>query len=81
MQMLLWRKIFEDGECPSLGLFAAPYLELQELSSISYVKPTEKSSLWAPEWNWVSSLRWDAKIKKFDTETKFRQQTKGLGEV
>jgi hypothetical protein len=29
------------GHCPSLGLLAAPYLELQELSLISYVKPME----------------------------------------
>jgi hypothetical protein len=31
MQMLFWRKIFEDGHCPNPGLFAAPYLELPEL--------------------------------------------------
>jgi hypothetical protein len=24
--MLFWLKIFEDGHCPSSGLFAAPYL-------------------------------------------------------
>jgi hypothetical protein len=41
--MLFWRKNFEDGNCPSPGLFAAPYLEYQdqELSLISYVKPIE----------------------------------------
>jgi hypothetical protein len=38
--MLFWRKIFEDGHCPSPGLFAAPYLEFLELSLISYVKPS-----------------------------------------
>jgi hypothetical protein len=42
MQMLLWRKNFEDGNCPSTGLFAAPYLEFPELSLISYVNPIEK---------------------------------------
>jgi hypothetical protein len=41
MQMLLWRKNFEDGHYPSPGLFAAPYLELPELSLIPYVKPME----------------------------------------
>jgi hypothetical protein len=42
MQMLFWRTNFEDGHCPSSGLFAAPYLEFPELSFISYVKPIEK---------------------------------------
>jgi hypothetical protein len=32
MQMLFWRTNFEDGHCPSPGLFAAPYLEFPELS-------------------------------------------------
>jgi hypothetical protein len=36
--MLFWRKNFEDGHCPGPGLFAALYLELPELSLISYVK-------------------------------------------
>jgi hypothetical protein len=40
--MLFCRKIFEDGHSPSPGLFAALYLELPELSLISYVKPIEK---------------------------------------
>jgi hypothetical protein len=40
--MLVWRKIFEDGNCTSLGLFAAPYLGFPELSLISYLKPIEK---------------------------------------
>jgi hypothetical protein len=31
----------DSGHCPSLGLFAAPYLELPELSLIFYVKPME----------------------------------------
>jgi hypothetical protein len=39
--MLFWRKNFEDGLCPSPGLFAALYLEFPELSLISYVKPME----------------------------------------
>jgi hypothetical protein len=41
MQMLFWRKNFEDGHGPSPGLFTAPYVELPELSLISYVKPME----------------------------------------
>jgi hypothetical protein len=41
MQMLFWRKIFEDGHCLSPGLFAAPYLKLPEVSFISYIKPME----------------------------------------
>jgi hypothetical protein len=39
---MFWRKNFEDGNCPSLGLLAALYLEFPELSLISYVKPIEK---------------------------------------
>jgi hypothetical protein len=39
--MLFWREHFEDGHCPSPGLFAVPYLELPELAFISYVKPME----------------------------------------
>jgi hypothetical protein len=39
--MLFWQEIFEDGHCPSSGLRAPPYLELPELSLISYVKPME----------------------------------------
>jgi hypothetical protein len=45
VQMLFWRKIFEDGSCPSLGLFAAPYLEFLELSLVSYVILIEKNIL------------------------------------
>jgi hypothetical protein len=41
--MLFWRKFFEDGHYPSPGLFAAaPYLELQEVTLISYVKTNRK---------------------------------------
>jgi hypothetical protein len=40
MQMLFWRN-FEDRHCPSSELFATPYLELPELSLISYVKLME----------------------------------------
>jgi hypothetical protein len=42
MEMLFWRKNFDDGNCPSSGLFAAPYLEFPELSLICYVNPIEK---------------------------------------
>jgi hypothetical protein len=50
MEMSFWRKIFEDGHCPSSGpgLFAAPYLEFPELSLISNVKPIEKNIDFAP---------------------------------
>jgi hypothetical protein len=41
-QRLFWRNNFEDGHCPSPGLFTAPYLEFPELALISYVKPIEK---------------------------------------
>jgi hypothetical protein len=41
MKMLVWRKNVEDGNCPSPGLFPAPYLKFPELSLISYVKPIE----------------------------------------
>jgi hypothetical protein len=47
--MLFWWKNFEDGNCPSLGLFAAPYLEFPELSLISYVKPIEKYFAFEPQ--------------------------------
>jgi hypothetical protein len=43
MQILFFAENFEDGRCPSPGLFAALYLELSELSLISYVKPMEIS--------------------------------------
>jgi hypothetical protein len=66
-QMLFWRNNIEDGNCPSPGLFAAPELEYPEgLSLMSYVKPI-KNILPHRE----VSLRWDAKIKKFDMKTKF----------
>jgi hypothetical protein len=42
MQMLFWRKNFEDRNSPSPGLFLAPDLVYPELSLISYVKPIEK---------------------------------------
>jgi hypothetical protein len=45
MQMLFWRKNFEDGHCPSPGPFAAPYFEFTELSLISCVKPIESPGL------------------------------------
>jgi hypothetical protein len=40
--MLILLKMFENGDCPSPGLFAAPHLEFLELSLISYVKTIEK---------------------------------------
>jgi hypothetical protein len=46
--MLFWRKNFEDGNCPSLGLFAALYLEFPDLSLISYVKPIVKYLAFEP---------------------------------
>jgi hypothetical protein len=46
--MLFWRKNFEDGNCPSPGLFAALYLEFPELSLIFYVKPIEKYFAFEP---------------------------------
>jgi hypothetical protein len=57
MQILFWPKNFEDGHCLIPGLFAAPYLELPELSLISYVKPIGKYLALAPDWDRVSSLR------------------------
>jgi hypothetical protein len=48
MQILVWRKIFKDGNGPSPGLFAAPYLEFPELSLISFVKPIEKYLAFEP---------------------------------
>jgi hypothetical protein len=47
-QTLVWRKIFKDVKGPSPGLFADPYLEFQELSIISYVKPIEKHLAFEP---------------------------------
>jgi hypothetical protein len=45
---LFWRKNFEDGNSPSLGLFAAPDLEYPELSLIN-VKPIEKYLAFEPQ--------------------------------
>jgi hypothetical protein len=39
--MLFWRESFKDGNCPSPGIFATPYLEFPELSLIFYAKPIE----------------------------------------
>jgi hypothetical protein len=52
--MLFWRKKVEDGQCPSPGLFAAPYLELSEISLISYVKLMENILPLGPDWDRVS---------------------------
>jgi hypothetical protein len=48
IQMLFWRNNIEDGNCPSLGLFAAPELEYPGLSLISYVKQIEKYLAFEP---------------------------------
>jgi hypothetical protein len=88
MQMLFRRTNFEDGNCPSTGLFPAPDLEYPELSLVSYVKPIEKYAfelklsppavgLNSCSKHRVSSLRCDAKIKKFDTKMKFKKQMNG----
>jgi hypothetical protein len=61
-------------------LFAATYLELPELSLISYVKPMENPSVKpmenlsfrAPDWDRVSSRCRDAKIEKFNMKTEFK---------
>jgi hypothetical protein len=47
--MLFWQKHFEDGSCPSPGLFAASYLEFPEFSVISYIKPIEKYLAFEPQ--------------------------------
>jgi hypothetical protein len=49
MQLLLWQKSFEDGNCPSLGIFAAPDLEYPELSLVFYLKPREKYLTFEPQ--------------------------------
>jgi hypothetical protein len=57
MQILFWRKNFDDGNCPSLKLIAAPYLEFPELSLISYVKPKERYLAFEPRTNTRSTHR------------------------
>jgi hypothetical protein len=47
--MLFLRKNFEDGNCPSLGLFAAPYLDSPELLAISNIKPIKKYFAFEPQ--------------------------------
>jgi hypothetical protein len=54
--MLFWRKSFEDGNCPSPGLFAAPDLEYPELSLIFYVKPIAKYLAFEPRSGTKSKL-------------------------
>jgi hypothetical protein len=55
--LFLWKNV-EDGHCPNLALFAAPYLELPELSLIYSVKPTENILPLSPQdWDRVGSLR------------------------
>jgi hypothetical protein len=51
MQMLLWRKNFEDGKCPSPGL-----LQPRKLSLIYYVKPIEKYLAFEPRSGTKSQL-------------------------
>jgi hypothetical protein len=48
MQMLFWWKNFEDRNCPSPGIFAAPYLEFPELLLISNAKPIVKYFAFEP---------------------------------
>jgi hypothetical protein len=80
--MLFWWKNFEDGKCPSSGLFAALYSEFPELSLISYVKPIEKyfafepriySQIYRYSQDKLTTLRCEnRKIQK-----KFKNQTNG----
>jgi hypothetical protein len=65
--MLVWRKNFKEGNCPSLGLFAAPYFEFPELFLSSGLGVNASST------HKVSSLRRDEKIEKFATKTKFKK--------
>jgi hypothetical protein len=54
---------------------------------IPILVPDSKCSFGGKVWRWkqsqsglgqgISSLRWDAKIEKFDTKTKFKKQTNG----
>jgi hypothetical protein len=86
MQMLFWRKIFEDEHCPSPWLLQPStfyyFYYYPELLLISYVKPIEKYLAFEPRTgiklhstHRVSSQRRDAKInKKFDMQLKFKKQ-------
>jgi hypothetical protein len=62
MQMLVWQNNFEDGHCPSPGLFAAPELEYPGLSLISYVKPIEKCLAFEPRSGSKSQLHSQSKL-------------------
>jgi hypothetical protein len=49
--MLFWRKNYEDGNCPSLGLLQTRsynFYYYPELLLISYVKPIEKYLAFEP---------------------------------
>jgi hypothetical protein len=53
---------FEDGNCPSPGLFEAPYLEFLELSLISFVKPIEKYLAFEPRTGTKSQIYSQGKL-------------------
>jgi hypothetical protein len=75
MQMLFWRKNVEDEHCLSPGLFAALYLELPELSSISYVNPMENIFPFSHGLGQKAHYTPRCENRKFDTKTKFKKQT------
>jgi hypothetical protein len=56
MEMLVWRKFLKMVTAPIWGsLQPRPYLELPELSLISYVKPMENIlPLKTPDWDRLS---------------------------
>jgi hypothetical protein len=81
---LFWRKNFEDGNCPSPGLFAAQDLEFPELSLVSYENPIEKYLTFELRNGTKSQLYSHGKLntlrcenKKFYKKTKFKKQTNG----
>jgi hypothetical protein len=60
--LLFRRKNFEDGNCPSPGLFAAPYIEFPQLSLISYVKLIEKYLAFEPRTGTKSQIYSQGKL-------------------
>jgi hypothetical protein len=78
MQILFWRKIFEDGHCLSPGLFAAPAPRpvLVSRALISYVKPIKIYLAFEPRSGRFCQLCSQGKltmpkneIENFDTKT------------
>jgi hypothetical protein len=64
------------------GALCSPVLRASETLISFQCKTNRKiSCLWAPDWDRVRSLRWDAKIIKFNTKTKFKKPTKRLHKV